>query len=72
MTGAGCLATAGMVCSSALKAGANLVDAISLSKSKGGGKAEHARALTSIPQVPLPATDPVFGPQGPLVALWRP
>ena len=36
-----------------------------------GSKAEHARALTSIPQVPLPAADPVFGPQGPLVALWR-
>ena len=38
----------------------------------GGSKAEHARALASIPQVPLPAADPVFGPQGPLVALWRP
>ena len=37
-----------------------------------GSKAEHARALASIPQVPLPAADPVFGPQGPLVALWRP
>jgi uncharacterized protein YjlB len=36
-----------------------------------GSKAEHARALASIPQVPLPAADPVFGPQGPLVALWR-
>jgi uncharacterized protein YjlB len=37
-----------------------------------GSKAEHARALALIPQVPLPAADPVFGPQGPLVALWRP
>jgi uncharacterized protein YjlB len=36
-----------------------------------GSKAEHARALASIPQVPLPGADPVFGPQGPLVALWR-
>ena len=37
-----------------------------------GSKAEHARALASIPQVPPPAADPVFGPKGPLVALWRP
>ena len=37
-----------------------------------GSKADHARALASIPQVPLPAADPVFGPKGPLVALWRP
>ena len=36
-----------------------------------GSKAEHARARASIPQVPLPGADPVFGPQGPLVALWR-
>jgi uncharacterized protein YjlB len=36
-----------------------------------GSKAEHARALASIPQVPLPAADPVFGTHGPLVALWR-
>jgi uncharacterized protein YjlB len=36
-----------------------------------GSKAEHVRALTSIPDVPLPLTDPVFGPKGPLVALWR-
>jgi uncharacterized protein YjlB len=34
-------------------------------------KAEHAKALGSIPKVPLPATDPVFGPKGPLIALWR-
>jgi uncharacterized protein YjlB len=37
-----------------------------------GSKAEHARALASIPQVLQPAADPVFGPQGPLVALWSP
>ena len=36
-----------------------------------GSKAEHAGALASIPQVPRPATDPVFGPEGPLLALWR-
>jgi uncharacterized protein YjlB len=35
-----------------------------------GSKAEHARARVD-PQVPLPAADPVFGPHGPLVALWR-
>jgi uncharacterized protein YjlB len=36
-----------------------------------GSKAEHAKALVTIPKVPLPATDPVFGPKGPLLALWR-
>jgi uncharacterized protein YjlB len=35
-------------------------------------KAEHAKALATIPKVPLPATDPAFGPQGPLMTLWRP
>jgi len=34
-------------------------------------KAEHAKALASIPKVLPPATDPVFGPKGPLIALWR-
>ena len=34
-------------------------------------KAEHARALRSIADVPLPATDPAFGPEGPLLTLWR-
>jgi uncharacterized protein YjlB len=34
--------------------------------------AEHAKALATIPKVPLPATDPVFGPKGPLLRLWRP
>jgi uncharacterized protein YjlB len=36
-----------------------------------GSKAEHTKALASIAKVPLPATDPVFGPKGPLIALWR-
>jgi uncharacterized protein YjlB len=33
--------------------------------------AEHARALTTIPAVPLPTTDPLYGRDGPLLALWR-
>ncbi len=37
-----------------------------------GSKAEHKKALASIPQVPLPDTDPVYGEQGPLLRLWRP
>jgi uncharacterized protein YjlB len=36
-----------------------------------GSKDEHAKALITIPQVPPPAVDPVFGPDGPLVDLWR-
>jgi uncharacterized protein YjlB len=36
-----------------------------------GSKAERTKALDSIPMVPLPAADPVFGPKGPLIALWR-
>ena len=36
-----------------------------------GTKAGHAKALPLIREVLLPATDPVFGPDGPLVALWR-
>ncbi len=36
-----------------------------------GSKAEHAKALGSIAKVPPPATDPVFGANGPLIALWR-
>jgi uncharacterized protein YjlB len=36
-----------------------------------GSKAEHAKAIESIPQVPLPDTDLVFGREGPLPRLWR-
>ena len=36
-----------------------------------GSKAEHAKALASIPNVAAPSTDPVFGANGPLLALWR-
>jgi uncharacterized protein YjlB len=31
----------------------------------------HAKALKTIPQVRLPKTDPVMGPDGPLVKLWN-
>jgi uncharacterized protein YjlB len=37
-----------------------------------GSKGEHAKALRTIPQVPLPDSDPVFGKQGPLLRLWQP
>jgi uncharacterized protein YjlB len=37
-----------------------------------GSKAEHAKALKSIPKVPLPDSDPVHGKDGPLTRLWRP
>ncbi|CCE00331.1 hypothetical protein [Bradyrhizobium sp. STM 3809] len=33
--------------------------------------ANHGRALTTIPQVPLPDTDPVLGASGALTRLWR-
>jgi uncharacterized protein YjlB len=36
-----------------------------------GSKADHAKALITIPEVPLPSTDPVFGADGPLMTLWR-
>jgi uncharacterized protein YjlB len=36
-----------------------------------GSKAEHARAIAAIAEVPLPKTDPVYGGAGPLVQLWR-
>jgi uncharacterized protein YjlB len=36
-----------------------------------GTQAEHARALETIPRVPLPETDPLFGAEGPLTRLWR-
>lgn len=34
-------------------------------------KADHGKALGSIPKVPLPRTDPVFRTDGPLLASWR-
>jgi uncharacterized protein YjlB len=36
-----------------------------------GSKSDRNKALTAIPKVPLPTTDPAFGPKGPLTALWR-
>jgi|SRR5215471_20558990 len=36
-----------------------------------GSRAEHARALKSIPLVPHPNADPVYGPEGPLLRLWK-
>jgi uncharacterized protein YjlB len=36
-----------------------------------GTKVEHDEALAVIPEVPPPLTDPVFGPKGPLLALWQ-
>jgi len=36
-----------------------------------GSKAEHAKALQTIPAVPLPDADPAYGAQGPLLRLWR-
>jgi uncharacterized protein YjlB len=36
-----------------------------------GSKGEYAKAIVSIPQVPLPETDPVFGAHGALQQLWR-
>jgi uncharacterized protein YjlB len=36
-----------------------------------GSRADHQRALVSIPKVPLPESDPAFGPDGPLMRLWR-
>jgi uncharacterized protein YjlB len=37
-----------------------------------GSKADYARAIAAIAEVPLPTTDPVFGADGPLFQLWRP
>jgi uncharacterized protein YjlB len=31
---------------------------------------DRAKALENIPWVPLPKLDPVFGPEGPVLALW--
>ena len=35
-----------------------------------GSKAEYARAIAAIPQVPLPETDPALGEDG-LPKIWR-
>jgi uncharacterized protein YjlB len=35
------------------------------------GPSDRSRALVSIPKVPLPETDPVYGPDGPLLRLWH-
>jgi uncharacterized protein YjlB len=37
-----------------------------------GSKGEREKALVSIPLVPLPQTDPVYGTAGPLHRHWRP
>jgi uncharacterized protein YjlB len=37
----------------------------------GGSREEYARAMNSIPEVPLPAKDPVYGANGPLLDLWH-
>jgi uncharacterized protein YjlB len=34
-------------------------------------RSDRAQALKTIPQVPLPESDPVLGPDGPLTRLWR-
>lgn len=36
-----------------------------------GSKAEHDKALKSIPKVPMPDSDPIYGKHGPLLTLWR-
>ena len=36
-----------------------------------GSTGEHTKALATIPRVPLPESDPVFGKQGPLLRLWH-
>ena len=36
-----------------------------------GSKSEYARAIETIPRVPLPKTDPAYGQEGPLMSLWR-
>ena len=35
-----------------------------------GSKAEHAKAIKTIPDVPLPDSDPVLGADGPLMESW--
>lgn len=35
-----------------------------------GSRAEHDKAVITIADVPLPTSDPLFGPDGPLMRLW--
>jgi len=36
-----------------------------------GSKVEYAKAIESIPLVPLPKADPAYGTEGPMLRLWR-
>jgi len=36
-----------------------------------GGKAEHAKALQTVPRSAVADSDPVHGADGPLTTLWR-
>jgi uncharacterized protein YjlB len=36
-----------------------------------GSKVEYTKAIETIPFVPLPMTDPVYGQDGPLLRLWH-
>lgn len=36
-----------------------------------GSKAEHDKALVTIPEAPLPDSDPIYGEDGPLMTLWK-
>ena len=38
---------------------------------RGDNPAERDKALTTIPRVPVPQSDPVAGKDGPLTQLWR-
>jgi uncharacterized protein YjlB len=36
-----------------------------------GSKSEYTKAVESIPQVPMPDSDPIFGKSGPLLHVWQ-